>query len=55
MHLLLEDQEPVVLYNAFLVARALLEDGLVGLALEDGVLLHQGLGVALHCNAGGPG
>lgn len=54
MHLLLEDQEPVVLYNAFLVVGALLEDGLVGPALEDGVVLHQGLGVALHCNAGGP-
>lgn len=32
----------------------LLKDGFAGLALEDDVLLHQGLGAAPHCDAVGP-
>lgn len=49
--LLLEDQELIVLHDAFSVVSDLLEDGLVGLALEDDVLLHQGLSTAPHCYA----
>lgn len=49
--LLLEDQELVVLHDAFPVVSDLLEDSLVGLALEDDVLLYQGLNAAPHCNA----
>lgn len=52
--LLLEDQELVVLHDAFPVVCDLLEDGLVGLALEDDVLLYQGLSAASHSNAVGP-
>lgn len=52
--LLLEDQELVVLHDALAVVSDLLEDGLVGLALEDDVLLNQGLRAAPHCNAVGP-
>lgn len=52
--LLLEDQELVVLHDAFSVVCDLLEDGLVGLALEDDILLNQGLHAAPHCNAIGP-
>lgn len=51
--LLLEDQELIVLHDAFSVVSDLLEDGLVGLPLEDDVLLHQGLSTAPHCNAVG--
>lgn len=52
--LLLEDKELVVLHDALSVVCDLLEDGLVGLALEDDVLLYQGLNTAPHCNAIGP-
>jgi hypothetical protein len=52
--LLLEDKELVVLHDALSVVCDLLEDGLVGLALEDDVLLNQGLNTAPHCNAIGP-
>lgn len=54
IRLFLEDQELVVLHDAVSVVGDLLEDGLVGLALEDDVLLHQGLGAAPHCDAIGP-
>lgn len=50
----LEDQELVVLHDAFSVVGDLLKDCLAGLALEDDVLLYQGLGTAPHCNAVGP-
>lgn len=52
--LLLEDEKLVVLHDALSVVCDLLEDGLVGLALEDGILLHQGLDTAPYCNAVGP-
>lgn len=52
--LLLEDKELVVVHDALPVVCDLLEDGLVGLALEDNVLLDQGLDTAPHCNAIGP-
>lgn len=52
MHLLLEAKNLLFcIMHSWLFN--LLEDGLIGPALEDGVVLHQGLGVALHCNAGG--
>jgi hypothetical protein len=38
--LFLEDQELIVLHDAFSVVCDLLKDGLVGLALEDDVFLH---------------
>lgn len=54
VRLLLEDKELVVLHDALSVVCDLLEDGLVGLALEDDVLLYQGLNTTPHCNAVGP-